>query len=40
LVVAAFTAVGGIGCAAQGWAAYHDWACRNNQPAFLKCPTR
>jgi hypothetical protein len=38
IIVAAFTVVGGIGAAAQGWAAYHDWACRNKQPAFLACP--
>ena len=31
IVVAVFTAVGGIGAAAQGWAAYHDGACRNKQ---------
>src|SRR5437016_5661346 len=28
-LVAIFTVVGGIGAAAQGWAAYHDWACKN-----------
>jgi hypothetical protein len=39
LVVAIFTVVGGIGAAAQGWAAYHDWACRNKQPALLTCPS-
>lgn len=38
IVVAIFTVVGGIGAAAQGWAAYHDWACRNKQRAFLACP--
>jgi hypothetical protein len=38
VVVAIFTAVGGIGAAAQGWAAYHDWACRNKQPSILVCP--
>ncbi|MBR1277461.1 hypothetical protein [Bradyrhizobium sp. AUGA SZCCT0283] len=38
VVVALFTVVGGIGAAAQGWAAYHDWACRNKQRAFLACP--
>jgi hypothetical protein len=31
LVVAFFTIVGGIGAAAQGWAAYHDWACRTRR---------
>jgi hypothetical protein len=38
IVVAIFTVVGGIGAAAQGWAAYHDWACRNKQRVFLACP--
>lgn len=38
-VVALFTVLGGIGAAAQGWAAYHDWACRNKQPALLSCPS-
>lgn len=38
-VVAIFTVVGGVGAAAQGWAAYHDWACRNKQPALLSCPS-
>jgi hypothetical protein len=37
-VVALFTVVGGIGAAVQGWTAYHDWACKNKQPAFLSCP--
>jgi hypothetical protein len=40
IVVAAFTIIGSIGAAAQGWAAYHDWACRNNQRALLQCPVR
>jgi hypothetical protein len=39
LVVAIFTVVGGIGAAAQGWAAYHDWACRNKQPSLIACPS-
>lgn len=39
IVVAVFTVVGGIGAAAQGWAAYHDWACKNKQPALLSCPS-
>jgi hypothetical protein len=39
LVVAIFTVVGGIGAAAQGWAAYHDWACRNEQPSLVACPS-
>lgn len=39
VVVAIFTIVGSIGAAAQGWAAYHDWACRNKQPALLSCPS-
>src|SRR5450631_1296636 len=38
VVVALFTIVGGMGAAAQGWAAYHDWACRNKQRSFLVCP--
>lgn len=38
VVVALFTVVGGVGAAAQGWAAYHDWACRNGQHAFVACP--
>ena len=42
VIVAAFTALGGIGAAAQGWAAYHDWACRNDRPdlAMLASPKR
>jgi hypothetical protein len=39
LVVAAFTALGALGAVAQGGVAYHDWACRNKQRAFLACPT-
>ena len=38
LVVAIFTVVGGIGAGAQGWAAYHDWACKNKMPAGITCP--
>jgi hypothetical protein len=38
VIVAFFTVVGGVGTAAQGWAAYHDWACRNKQRSFLACP--
>jgi hypothetical protein len=38
LVVAAFTALGALGAVAQGWVAYHDWACRNKQRSFLVCP--
>jgi len=30
--------VGGIGAAVQGWAAYHDWACRNKRPSIVACP--
>lgn len=37
IVVAIFTIFGAIGAAAQGWAAYHDWACKNKQPALLSC---
>jgi hypothetical protein len=39
LVVAAFTALGALGAVAQGWTAYHDWACRNKQRSLLVCPT-
>lgn len=38
VIVAVFTVIGGIGAAAQGWAAYHDWACRNKQVSFIGCP--
>ncbi len=38
IIVAVFTVIGAIGAAAQGWAAYHDWACRNNARAFVACP--
>jgi hypothetical protein len=38
VIVAIFTAIAGIGAAAQGWAAYHDWSCRNKQPSILACP--
>jgi hypothetical protein len=37
-LVAIFTVVGGIGAAAQGWAAYHDWACKNKRPSIIACP--
>ena len=37
-LVAIFTVVGGIGAAAQGWAAYRDWACRNKRPSIITCP--
>lgn len=37
-LVAAATVVAAIGAAAQGWVAYHDWACKNKQPALLSCP--
>ena len=36
-LVAVFTVVGGIGAAAQGWAAYHDWACRNKRFSIMSC---
>jgi hypothetical protein len=39
IVVAVFTALGALGAMAQGWAAYHDWACRNNRASILSCPT-
>jgi hypothetical protein len=35
-LVAIFTVVGGVGAAAQGWGAYHDWACRN-APSSVQC---
>jgi hypothetical protein len=38
IIVAIFTVIGTIGAAAQGWAAYHDWACRNNARAYVACP--
>jgi len=38
IIVAIFTVIGAIGAAAQGWAAYHDWACRNNARAIVACP--
>jgi hypothetical protein len=37
-LVAIFTVVGGVGAAAQGWAAYHDWVCRNKRPSIIACP--
>jgi hypothetical protein len=40
IAVAVFTIIGAIGGAAQGWVAYHDWACRNKQPALLSCPSK
>ncbi|TFV38675.1 hypothetical protein E4K66_14935 [Bradyrhizobium frederickii] len=39
IVVAVFTVIAGIGAAAQGWAAYHDWACKNKQRSLLSCPS-
>jgi hypothetical protein len=39
VLVAICTAIGGIGAAAQGWAAYHDWACKNKRPAIFTCPS-
>jgi hypothetical protein len=39
IVVATFTALGALGAIAQGWTAYHDWACRNGRPSVLSCPT-
>lgn len=38
LVVAAFTIFGAIGACAQGWAAYHDWACKTSWPVLANCP--
>jgi hypothetical protein len=40
VAVAWFTAVGAIAASAQGWVAYHDWACRNKQPSLLACPAK
>ena len=39
VLIAICTAIGGIGAAAQGWAAYHDWACKNKRPAIVACPS-
>jgi len=39
VAVAIFTALAAVGALAQGWAAYHDWACKNNQPSILACPS-
>jgi hypothetical protein len=36
-VVGTFVVVGGIGSFAQGWAVYHDWACKVGWPA-ITCP--
>jgi hypothetical protein len=33
IVIGVFAIVGAIGAAAQGWAAYNDWACRAGWPA-------
>jgi len=38
IVVALFTAVAAVGTLAQGWTAYHDWACRNKRPSIIACP--
>ncbi|MET3965440.1 hypothetical protein [Bradyrhizobium sp. S3.9.1] len=38
IIVAVFTGIAAFGTLAQGWAAYHDWACRNKQPSILACP--
>lgn len=38
LIVAFFTVLGALGAVAQGWAAYHDWACRNKRPSLIACP--
>ena len=38
VIVALFTVIGGVGAAAQGWAAYHDWACRNGQTSIVAFP--
>ena len=37
-LVTAAAILGGVGAAAQGWAAYHDWACRVGWPAGVTCP--
>ena len=39
IVVAVATVVGAAGTCFQGWAAYHDWACKVNWPA-VACPPR
>jgi hypothetical protein len=39
IAVAIFTAIAAIGTLAQGWTAYHDWACRNKEPSIIACPT-
>jgi hypothetical protein len=36
-VVTISIAAGAIGALAQGWVAYHDWACKNNRPSFVTC---
>jgi hypothetical protein len=38
IAVAIFTGIAAIGTAAQGWTAYHDWACRTGWPSFAACP--
>jgi hypothetical protein len=38
IVVAVFTGIAAFGTLAEGWAAYHDWACRNKQPSLIACP--
>jgi hypothetical protein len=37
IIVAIFTIIGAIGAAAQGWAAYHDWACRREHWLHVRC---
>jgi len=38
VAVAMFTALGTIAATAQGWVAYHDWGCKNEQRSFFSCP--
>ena len=40
VLVAIATICGGIGAAAQGWAAYHDWACKNEKPSGISCRSK
>ncbi len=38
IAVAIFTGIAAIGTAAQGWTAYHDWACKTGWPSLAACP--
>jgi hypothetical protein len=37
LVVAFFTVASAVGAAAQGWVAFHDWACKTGRWSVLPC---